>query len=239
VNSNRGLERGRELLRRHKQTGDQAYTFTVLDREWVAFPGVFSPVHTPATGLFTTWLPYPVGGTFLEMGSGVGVTAVWAALRGCRRVYALDINQRAVENTRANARRHGVSDRLTAVRSDLFDALPRSSTFDAIFWNSNFIETGADFQIDDPLLHAFFDPGYATHRRFLEAAPAYLNPGGRLFLGFSDVGNQVLLRQLCQERGMDSVLLQSRTQELHMRVQFQLLEIIKQIGSSASSVGDC
>ena len=37
------------------------------------------PVHTASTELFSTWLPFPVGGAFLEIGSRAGVTAVTAA----------------------------------------------------------------------------------------------------------------------------------------------------------------
>ncbi|MCA1674388.1 MAG: 50S ribosomal protein L11 methyltransferase, partial [Actinobacteria bacterium] len=46
----------------------------------------------------------------LEMGCGAGVAWVLAAQHGCDRVVALDINPAAVENTRRNAARYGVTD---------------------------------------------------------------------------------------------------------------------------------
>ncbi|MEV0278835.1 methyltransferase [Streptomyces sp. NPDC050610] len=221
-----GMERSRELLRRHQEhTTREPHTFTALRKKWDVFPGVFSPEFTPVTAMFTTWLPYPPDGAFLEVGSGTGVTAVWAALQGCRRVVALDINPAAVENTRANACRHDVSDRVTVLHSDLFDALPPDVVFDVIFWNSNYVEPPADFSLDTMLHHAFFDPGYAAHRRFLAEAPAHLAPDGRLLLGFSDVGNHELLRQLCDTYGLTLSTLRSEVRELHMTVEFQLLEL--------------
>ena len=102
---------------------DRQTEFALVGRRWTLLPGVFAPTYTPVTELFTAWIPYPVGGTLLEMGSGTGVTAVSAALAGCRRVTALDISAAAVENTRRNVERHGVADRVDVRQSDLFDAL--------------------------------------------------------------------------------------------------------------------
>ena len=100
--------------------------FRLLDRDWTLLDGVFSPVRTPVTGLFSQWLPYPAGGTFLEMGSGAGVTAVLAALAGCRSVTALDISAAAVENTRRNAERHGVAGRVRWITASCSARSPRT-----------------------------------------------------------------------------------------------------------------
>ncbi|MET8448708.1 50S ribosomal protein L11 methyltransferase [Streptomyces sp. NPDC005209] len=60
------------------------------------------------------------------MGCGAGVTAVTVALNGCSRVCALAISPAAVENAGLNAVRHGVSDRVTVLRSDLLSGIPGS-----------------------------------------------------------------------------------------------------------------
>jgi len=221
-----GMDRATELLRMHQEEERQPRSFTLLDREWELHPGVFSPDRTPVTELFTSWIPYPPGGSFLEMGSGAGVTAVWAALKGCREVLALDISRAAVANTRANAERHGVTDRLNVLRSDLFTVLPPNRAFDTVFWNSNFVETPQNARNDTELHHAFFDPGYTAHRRYLQQGPAHLNPGGRLLLGFSSLGNQAHLRELARKRGLETVLLRSEVRHLPVTVEFQLLELL-------------
>src|ERR1700737_4102470 len=129
-----GLARGQQLFRRHVENSVRQTEFELVGRHWTLLPGVFAPTCTPVPELFTTWIPYPVDGTLLEMGSGTGVTAVSAALAGCRRVTALDISSAAVENTRRNVERHGVAGRVDVRHSDLFGALSADERFDLIYW---------------------------------------------------------------------------------------------------------
>jgi S-methylmethionine-dependent homocysteine/selenocysteine methylase/SAM-dependent methyltransferase len=60
----------------------------------------------------------------LDVGCGTGILAVQMALNGATHVRALDIDDRAVANTLANAFRNGVADRVTASVVDLFPWVP-------------------------------------------------------------------------------------------------------------------
>jgi cyclopropane fatty-acyl-phospholipid synthase-like methyltransferase len=60
----------------------------------------------------------------LDIGCGTGILAVQLALNGADHVRALDIDDRAVGNTLANAFRNGVADRVTAETVDLFPWVP-------------------------------------------------------------------------------------------------------------------
>jgi len=218
-------DRALALYQRHLDTGAVPDRFELLGQEWELLNGVFSPSFTPVTELFTTWLPYPVGGRFLEMGSGAGVTAVTAAQKGCAAVTALDISTTAVENTRRNAELHGVAVRVSTLRSDMFSALGPDERFDVIFWNSNFVEMDDAFVNATDLHHAFFDPGYQAHRRYLREGPERLTERGRLLLGFADLGNPAKLRSLCAELGLTVDLLRAERRELEIPIEFQLLEL--------------
>ncbi|MFD9890342.1 methyltransferase [Amycolatopsis sp. NPDC059027] len=221
----RTRRRVEELFRRNTEDPDRQGSFTLLEKEWVLLDGVFSPAVTPATRIFTTWLPYPAGGRFLEIGCGAGVTAVLAARSGCASVTAVDISRAAVENTRRNAELHGVAGIVTARHGDLFDALDESDRFDLIFWNSNFVETAPDAVNETELHHAFYDPGFRAHRRFLAEAPGRLAAGGRLLLGFSDIGSWKSLRRLCSELGLAIEVLRTERLDLDDPVTLQLLEL--------------
>jgi len=223
-----GFQRGYHLFEEHLKTlGVDVHVDEVqlLDRTWDVLPGVFSPIKTPVTRLFSQWVPYPQKGSFLEVGCGTGVTSVMAALSGCRRVTAVDISAAAVENTRRNARRHHVADRVHVMQSDLFAALSAGPQFDLIFWNSNFAEPPKSFINETDLHHAFFDPGYQAHRRYLREGPLYLKEGGKLMLGFSSIGNKRLLAQLCAESELAIHQVKSQRYQLEIVISFELLEL--------------
>jgi methylase of polypeptide subunit release factors len=204
-------------------------TFRLHDREWDLLPGVFAPTHCVSTGFFTESIPFPAGGSFLEVGCGAGVTAVRAAAEGCARVAATDISATAVENTRLNAARHGLADRIEVYRGDLFEGLGPEDRFDLIFWNSPFIDPGgeegpAPDDLRGQLRRAVFDPGYRAHRRYLAEAGARLTTGGRLLLGFSSLGDHDTLRQLAAGLGYRITNLRS-SGDLVPGVDYQLLEL--------------
>jgi release factor glutamine methyltransferase len=221
----RGRRRAYSLLQRHQRELVRPVRVALLDREWDVLPGSFSPAYTPITELLSTWVPYPVGGSFLEVGSGAGVTAVMAALAGCRRVTALDISETAVRNTRLNAERHGVADRVRVLRSDLFDGLGPDERFDTIYWNSNFVEAPADFVPETELHHALFDPSYRTHARYVAEGPGRLTPGGRLLLGFTDLGSRDVLDDLCAAAGLQVEVLRAASRTVEITIEYQLLEL--------------
>lgn len=197
----------------------------MFDREWDLVPEVFAPVYISSTRLFTQWLEYQEDGSMLEVGCGAGVTAVMAALSGCRSVVAVDINPAAVENTR-NAARHGAAERVHVFKSDMYDALDPAQTFDLIFWNSNFMAAPAGTAYDSDLARAFFDPGYACHERYLDGARRHLRSHGRLLLGFADLGNRERLEEIAKHHRYrtDTRFEERLTASSGQTATFQLLE---------------
>lgn len=110
---------------------------TVLGLDLVVLPGVFSPRYYPETEFYAAELGELMvpGRRFLDLGCGAGANAVLAALQGAE-VVACDLNPQAVENTRRNAKRHGVS--VEARMSDVFSGLGADEVFDLIYWNVPF-----------------------------------------------------------------------------------------------------
>jgi SAM-dependent methyltransferase len=60
----------------------------------------------------------------LDVGSGTGILGVQLALNGALHVHAIDVDDRAVANTRDNAFRNGVADRMSVARVDLYPWVP-------------------------------------------------------------------------------------------------------------------
>jgi 16S rRNA (guanine1207-N2)-methyltransferase len=97
--------------------------------------GVFSHRKLdPGTAvLFRQADPPTVGERFLDLGCGYGVIACALALaRPEARVWAVDVNERALDLTSRNAARLGLADRVTAA---LPDAVPDDVAFDGIWSN--------------------------------------------------------------------------------------------------------
>lgn len=183
-------------------------TFTLGARDWDLLPQVFAPADSPSTATALHLLglagdmTFPRTGSMLEVGCGTGVISVSAALAGCERVVALDINPAAVRNAVLNAERHQVADRFRAVRSDLFSSLAEHDPherFDLVFWSSNYVLAPSGFEYDNIHQRAYVDPGYAAHRRFLTEVPHWTAPGGSALLHFSTRGNLAVLLSVAAE----------------------------------------
>jgi 16S rRNA G1207 methylase RsmC len=75
----------------------------------------------------------PVGGTLLDLGCGYGVVGLALAVAcPAARVWAVDVNERAVLLANENAEALGVADRFTAVTPD---RVPADVVFDEIWSN--------------------------------------------------------------------------------------------------------
>jgi 16S rRNA (guanine1207-N2)-methyltransferase len=97
--------------------------------------GVFSHgrLDVGTAVLFRQTEPPASGERLLDLGCGYGVIAAALALvRPEAQVWAVDVNERALELTRRNADRLGIADRLTTA---LPDAVPDELRFDAIWSN--------------------------------------------------------------------------------------------------------
>lgn len=94
--------------------------------------------------LFRQTEPPAAGERFLDLGCGYGVIACGLAVsRPPARVWAVDVNERALDLTRRNADRLGVGDRVTSLPPD---AVPDDVRFDGIWSNP-------PIRIGKPALH--------------------------------------------------------------------------------------
>ncbi len=113
-------------------------TFMVAGQVYrlTAAGGVFSADRLdPGTAVLLrkAVLPGPRGGTFLDLGCGYGpIACVLAATSEHARVYALDVNARALDLVRRNAAAAGLADRIIAVTAA---EIPGDVAFDEIWSN--------------------------------------------------------------------------------------------------------
>ena len=125
----------------------------------------------------------------IGIGSGCISIAILLKMRAAT-ALGLDISPAALRVAQRNALKHGVHHRLSLVRSDLFDAAS-GRRFGLIISNPPYVPASEvpslqsevrDFEPHIALTDGF--DGLSLIRRIIEAAPAYLTPGGRLILEF-------------------------------------------------------
>ncbi|MEV4434102.1 methyltransferase domain-containing protein [Streptomyces sp. NPDC049555] len=207
--------------------GPEPTAFDLLGKQWDVVPGTYAPHPGTGTEWYTTAIPYPLGGRFLEIGCGAGVTAVWAALHGCAEVTATDIVQSAVDSTLLNAARHGVADRVRALRSDLFDELGPDERFDAVFWNCSVFEAPADFEFTRDFEWAIFDRGYSALGRYLSQVHGRLLPGGRALVTFNSFGDIDRITEVAAKAGTRLAPLGTADRKLAgEQVTYKLFEVL-------------
>jgi len=153
----------------------------------VVLPAVLNPVvfrsgaflaRTVATSPLA--VPGP-GARALDMGTGSGVGAIFAARRGFRAI-GVDLNPEAVRCARANVLLSGLDDRIEIRQGDLF-APVAGERFDLLLFNPPFFR-------GEP--RGNFDLAWrATDvlERFAAGLPAALAPGGRALLLLSTDGD--------------------------------------------------
>lgn len=139
----------------------------------------------------------------LDMGTGSGVNAILAASKSSE-IIAVDINPKAVDAARENARRNGVDDRITVLESDVFENV--TGTFDLIIFDPPF----RWFAPRDEFELGTTDEGYRALRAFFRGAPARLAAGGRILLFFGTSGDIEFLSTLIAESGFAKSVVNER-----------------------------
>ena len=130
----------------------------------------------------------------LDMGSGTGVLAIVAALRGAEAVDAVDIDDWADANCRENIASNGVADRIEPMLGDVGRIAGRR--YDFILANINRNVLVADM------------PAYA----------AALVPGGDLVMSGFLEADTAAVTQAAAEQGMETVAAETREGWMMIRV---------------------
>jgi 16S rRNA G1207 methylase RsmC len=115
------------------------------DANLTSAPGVFSPDRIDlGTRVLLRAVPPPPAGNLLDLGCGWGPIALtMAALRPDATVWAVDVNERALDLVRANAERLATGRDLARVEAVTPDAVPADLVVDAL-WSNPPIRVGKD-----------------------------------------------------------------------------------------------
>ncbi len=189
-----------ELLRQAEALGP-VHSFALGGCVLEIDSGVFSPEIFESSRVFANLLEVNPRERFFDMGTGCGIVAIVAALRGAASVAAVDVSPAAVANAKRNIERLGLTDKMTVLCSDVFDEVPPNRQFDTIFWNAPWIPAPADYEYGSMLERAICDAGYAAIGRYFEGAASRLASGGRLLIGLGPFGDAEAILALARRSG--------------------------------------
>ncbi len=126
----------------------------------------------------------------LDMGTGCGIIALHLAKKGCK-VVAVDINEKAIENAKKNAKANGL--KIDFRKSNLFEAI--NEKFDLIVFNPPYLPTkGEDLAWDGGR------DGIEIIKKFLEDAKNYLERDGMIYIVLSSLCNIEKLKKLFEKK---------------------------------------
>ena len=144
----------------------------------VIFGSGFHPTTRMCLAMLLKYLSAPelAINTMLDLGCGTGLLGIAAAMRGVKKITAVDYNSLACDLTDKNAERNGVGDRIVVEQRDLLKGLPdtkvdlvvanlyrdllRQLFQNKAFWQGNlYIISGFISGMEEELLAALPDKG--------------------------------------------------------------------------------
>jgi GTP cyclohydrolase II len=220
-----GIDQTRKFLEQHRRS-DWEVT-EIEEKEFLIHSKVFHAGHFPSTSWFASRVRELVKNetSFCEVGCGSGVISCLVAASNPKlEVAATDINPYASENTKLNAERLGLNERLAVFTGDVLDGVEHDNRFDSIFWALpfGFLDPGVNISLEEAQV---FDPGYRAIRKFFQSAKNYLKPKGRLLIGFSsNLGHAELLEEIAKECSIKLRKIDEKIMKEDTQIQFEILE---------------
>lgn len=210
------VERFITLSLSHKES----YLTKVLGVPILTHPQVMSPRYSYSSRFIINNWGELKGKTVLDVGTGSGILAVFAALQGATFVLGVDINNYAVESARESVKLNCLEKNVRVLQSNLFSEIKGSGLFfDRIIFNAPFWNRPANPEI--PLTLALYDENYSLTSQFLEEAANYLSPDGLILLAFSRQDDIQLLDELIASSPL-KILSQIEETRGHTRILFTL-----------------
>ena len=148
--------------------------------------------------------------SILDLGTGSGVIALTLACEFSNaQVTAVDVSESVLENCQENSKRLGVVDRVTALKSDMFENV--DGAFDLIVSNPPYIPTkdikalSPEVRLHDPerALDGGTD-GLDFYRQIFSSAQDYLKQGAMLIVEFG-IGQTDDISQLATDNAFENL----------------------------------
>jgi methylase of polypeptide subunit release factors len=177
------------------KTGKEKLRSVVQGLEFDTYPNVYPSARFRSTQfIFDNIITKVKDKVVCDMGCGSGVLGLFSLKNGAKKVVSADVNPFAFENAIENSRKSGYNESNHEVLlSDCFDGIPLQN-FDLIIFNIPFHSD--NISIENPLEKAFFDPEFATVKKFLIQCKSYTSNETEIVIAFSNKGDTKALESI-------------------------------------------
>ncbi|MBU0467011.1 MAG: methyltransferase [Nanoarchaeota archaeon] len=166
-----------------------------LGKMFMGLPTVFWP-SWDSQALIKNYKINP-GEEVLDVCTGSGVIAIFSAIKGAKKVVALDINPEEIKCVKENTIVHHVEKILDARVSNMFAALEVKEKFDVITMNPPFTpHTASDF-----LEKTVWGANLEVHKTFFKEVKRHLKKKGRIYICQAKFGAIEEMNSLATENG--------------------------------------
>lgn len=166
-----------------------------LGIELVVLPGVFPPKDD--TKLLAEHLRIPSGSTVLDIGTGTGALAIWAAQHGASSVVATDISAMAVKNANQNVERLRLGNQVNVRLGHGLTTVASTEHFDIMIANL----PGRNKPAVDDISATQWDTNFQAHRALFEGAAGHLAPEGVIFMAKANYPDLLEMVSLAEQHG--------------------------------------
>ena len=141
-------------------------------------------------------------GYVLDMGTGSGIQA-FSVVDKAEFVLAADLSPDAVAHVKREIIKKGLSDKVEAIKSDLFSSIPNRfrGKFNLIIFNAPYLPK-AEEDFDDDELYGGED-GFLVTKRFLVDAKIFLAPEATIFFVASSLAKVEEIERTMKNLGYD------------------------------------
>lgn len=178
----------------------------VLGKRFLILPSVFSPVGTLTSTLLAKNLGVKQGDYVLDVGTGCGIQAVFAAEKA-EKVVATDINPVACLCAKLNAALNDVKSRVDVLAGDLLKPLGDEQRFDLVIFSPPYL-------IGEPRSFAEMSwlcgSDYLVLNEFFEEVGRCLGRGGRVRIVYSTIADVDALISAMRKHGFKWRLVEAK-----------------------------
>jgi len=184
-----------KIQEKMKSTSEAGTKINFAGKKIIITKNVFWPGDD--TELFVKLFTVHPGESVLDVCTGSGVIAVFAAYKGAKKIVATDINPDAVKCAKDNAKFHGFSDIIDVRLSDMFGSVEDYEKFDVITVNLPFMNRRAP----DVVASSVWDTDLCAHKKFFSDAGKYLKQKGRIYLCHANFGAINEMKRMTKDAG--------------------------------------